>query len=169
MSACCLWLTFPWYQVLGDSGDLWTRGSHSSLAYCVTSSAVLLTPVPGSSGWTRTFYPPCWPPGINSSILHSHFWFDKGKWPALWAEARPGKGPGNEDRLTKWNDSTPSELRKCTGDARVQNGPKVSTWSLTWPLQVGTSFSEVGWGALWTACKTRNTMIRWSWSPVSCW
>ena len=40
-----------------DSGDLWTRQSHSSPAHCVASSAVCLTPVQVSSGHARAFLP----------------------------------------------------------------------------------------------------------------
>ena len=58
---------------LRDSGDLWVRESQGSLVHCLAGSAVLLIPRQGRSNHTRAFCPPHWPPGVNGSILYSHF------------------------------------------------------------------------------------------------
>lgn len=81
-----LWLALPWYQLPGDDGDLWMRRNHSSLALCLASGAVLLIPVKVTGAAPGLFILLADPPGVNSSIPHSHFWFAKGKWPALWAK-----------------------------------------------------------------------------------
>ena len=51
------------------------------------TSAVLSTPVQGSSSHTRACCPPCQPPEVNSSFLHSHFHLVK------WPRGETGKRP----------------------------------------------------------------------------
>lgn len=74
------------HQTLGNSGDLWTRGSYGSLAHCLTGSAALWTPIRHSSGCDGAFCPPCQPPRVNSSVLCRHFPCGQGKWPVLGAQ-----------------------------------------------------------------------------------
>lgn len=83
MSPHCLWLALLWYQMPQDNGDLWMRRSHSSLALCLASSAVLLIPVKVIGAVPGLFILLADPAGVNKIILHSHFWFAKGKWLAL--------------------------------------------------------------------------------------
>lgn len=46
------------------------------------------------------FCPPCWPPGVNS-ILHHHYWFDKGKSSPPKAKRQDLKRPQDEEHLQK--------------------------------------------------------------------
>ena len=78
MSAhCCGWPSH------GTSCQETMRRNHSSLALCLASSAVLSIPVKVTEAEPGLFILLADPPGVKSSILHSHFWFAKGKWPAL--------------------------------------------------------------------------------------
>ena len=94
--------------VTQDGGGLWMRGGHCSLA----RGALPLTPVLGSVGCTKAFCPPRWPSGVNRSILYSHFWLSKGKWPGLRAKRRDQGKAKNDNHLTKPKEDAQSKFRK---------------------------------------------------------